>query len=109
MGAGSLFGAAAPAAAVAAPAAAAASPGILASLAGFFSDPRLKENIKPVGVENGHNVYEFNYRGGDTKYIGVMADEVLETVPDAVHEVNGYLAVDYSKIGVNFRESVTCH
>lgn len=76
-----------------------------AALAGLFSDARLKDNIKPKGQENGHNVYEFNYRGEDKKYIGVMADEVQETNPEAVHEVQGYLTVDYPMIGVNFREA----
>lgn len=67
------------------------------------SDPRLKKEIKYLGQENGHNVYEFKYKEGEQKYIGVMADEIQETNPEAVTEIGGYLAVDYSKIGVNFR------
>lgn len=70
-----------------------------------YSDPILKENIVPKGQENGHNVYEFNYRGEQQKFIGVMADEVQQTNPEAVEEVNGYLAVNYDKIGVKFREA----
>jgi hypothetical protein len=70
----------------------------------MFSDPRLKENIKFHGRENGHNVYEFNYRGEPEKFIGVMADEVQKTNPEAVTEVEGYLAVNYDMIGVKFRE-----
>ena len=73
--------------------------------AGMFSDRRLKENIKPLGEENGHNVYEFNYVGLDQKYVGVMADEVEKTHPEAVKTMeNGFLGVDYGKIGVEFRE-----
>lgn len=70
-----------------------------------ISDPRMKRNIKRVGKENGHNIYEFNYVGENQKYIGVMADEVQETHPDAIEEVNGYLTVNYPMIGVNFREA----
>lgn len=73
-----------------------------------FSDERLKENIVPMGQENGHNVYKFNYRNDplNKTYIGVIAQEVQKTNPEAVFEHGdaGYLAVDYPKIGVNFRE-----
>lgn len=74
-----------------------------------FSDRRLKTNIKPIGVENGFPIYEFTYREDkdQKKYIGVMADEVLLLDPLAVKmdEESGYHMVDYSKIGVNFREA----
>ena len=71
----------------------------------FGSDRRLKENINPVGQENGHNVYEFNYTGHGQKFVGVMADEVEKLVPDAVVEIGGYKHVDYGMIGVKFREA----
>ena len=81
--------------------------GIVPGIASLFalSDPRLKENITPKGTENGHNIYEFNYRGEKQKYIGVMADEVQKTYPQAVGEIHGFLAVNYPMIGVNFREA----
>lgn len=67
------------------------------------SDARLKENITPIGVENGHVIYEWNYVGGDALYHGVMAQDLFETAPEAVvMEPDGYFAVDYSKIGVSF-------
>lgn len=71
-----------------------------------FSDPRLKKNIKPEGVENDYNIYSFEYIADpdNKRFIGVMADEVQATNPDAVIEIGGYLAVDYDKIGVVFRE-----
>lgn len=78
--------------------------GLLTGLAAF-SDRSLKENIVNIGQENGHNVYEFNYINDDKKYIGVMADEVEKTNPDAVMEIDGFKAVDYAKIGVEFREA----
>ncbi len=80
--------------------------GSIGSALAMFSDPRLKENIKFVGRENGHNVYEFSYRGEPQRFIGVMADEVQETHPEAVEEIEGYLAVNYGMIGVEFREAV---
>lgn len=67
----------------------------------YFSDKRLKENIELVGKEMGHNIYEFDYKDGSGRYRGVMADEVIDIEPSAVKEMsNGYLAVDYSKIGL---------
>ncbi len=70
-----------------------------------WSDIRLKENIVPLGEENGHAVYEFNYTWSPIRYIGVMAQEVLEKVPDAVTKLNDHYAVDYGKIGVEFRRA----
>jgi hypothetical protein len=73
------------------------------TLAGIFSDRSLKENIVPIGIENGFPIYEFNYRGNGQRFIGVMAQDVEEIMPEAVHEIDGYLAVDYNKIGVKMR------
>lgn len=71
----------------------------------IFSDIRLKENVKEVGVENGHKIYEFNYINDSTRFIGVMAQDIEKTHPDAVFEFGGYKGVDYGKIGVKFREA----
>jgi hypothetical protein len=85
-------------------------PGILPMLMSYAgtrgttaSDPRLKENIIPAGKESGFNLYEFNYIGNPQRYVGVMADEVAETRPDAVEVIGGYLAVNYPKINVTFK------
>ena len=76
-----------------------------AALAGVFSDIRLKENIKLVGVENKHNIYEFDYKDGSGRYRGVMAHEVQESEPEAVMLMpNGYLAVDYDMIGLEMEK-----
>lgn len=74
------------------------------TIAGFFSDERLKENIVALGLENGFPVYEFSYKGDPRRYVGVMAQEVQEIMPDAVADIDGWLAVDYTKLGVEFRE-----
>lgn len=65
------------------------------------SDIRAKENIRFVGKRNGHNVYDFNYIGKPQRYRGVMAQEILETNPDAVavDPRDGLLMVNYSKLG----------
>lgn len=70
--------------------------------ASMFSDIRLKENITPVGVENGKRIYEFNYKGQPERYRGVMAQEVPEAT---IVMPNGYLAVDYDKLGIKFRRA----
>jgi len=77
-----------------------------AAVASFFSDRRLKQDIKLVGIENGHNIYRFAYKGHpDSVFIGVMADEVEKTHPDAVIQAGDYKSVDYGAIGVYFREA----
>jgi hypothetical protein len=64
----------------------------------IFSDERLKEDIEPVGeLYDGSNVYRYRYKGDETPRIGLMAQEVMQDRPEAVHEIDGWLAVDYSK------------
>ncbi len=78
--------------------------GTIGALAGglgaLFSDERLKENIEKVGEKNGYNIYEFNYLDQPERFRGVLAQEVFEKCPDAVDEIDGYLAVDYGRIGL---------
>jgi hypothetical protein len=69
---------------------------ILGSLGSLFSDERLKEDIEPVGeLYDGQQIYRYNYIGDDTPRIGLMAQEVAVDNPDAVHEIGGWLAVNY--------------
>jgi hypothetical protein len=57
--------------------------GILSTL---FSDPRVKEDVWPVGkLDNGLIVYMFRYIGMPQVHIGLMADEVEKIAPHAVH------------------------
>lgn len=66
-------------------------------------DMRLKENIRDrkTGLEvvKDLNVYDFNYKGADGDYVGVMAQEIMKTIPQAVvkHE-SGFLMVDYAQV-----------
>jgi hypothetical protein len=74
----------------------------------FGSDRRLKENIKEVGVDQrtALTLYEFNYINDNRTYVGVMADEVLLSYPDAVETMEGgdYMAVRYDMLGIEFKE-----
>ena len=81
--------------------------GIIAAAPG--SDTKLKENIEYVGSSpDGHNIWEFNYIGGTTRYRGAMAQEVAKINPMAVgiaeDSAGKYLTVDYSKIDVDMVE-----
>ncbi|TBG78621.1 tail fiber domain-containing protein [Rhizobium leguminosarum] len=64
------------------------------------SDARLKTGIKPIGVKNGHTIYEWRYVGSSMRFRGVMAQDVIDINPRAVIVQNGYYAVDYSRLGL---------
>lgn len=67
----------------------------------LMSDERLKTDIRPLKNINGFWFYNFKYLGDDAVYSGVMAQDVQLLHPDAVIVMpNGYLAVDYAKIGM---------
>jgi hypothetical protein len=73
----------------------------------FFSDRKVKENVRKIGeTEDGLPIYKFRYKGDKTEqtHIGYMADEVEKKHPDAVGEYGGVKTVDYNK--VNARESM---
>ena len=73
-----------------------------ASIATISSDIRMKENVEQVGVSpQGYNIYEFNYKGGNIRFRGAMAQDVVQKNPMAVGIDQNYLTVDYSKIDVN--------
>jgi hypothetical protein len=68
----------------------------------LFSDERLKENVEKVGrLPGGPNVYEYEMKGDptDERQIGVMAQEVERTQPEAVmRDPSGYRKVDYAQV-----------
>lgn len=74
--------------------------GLFGAGLGLFSDRRLKENIERIGhTDTGTPVYKFNYIGQKQTHIGYMAQDLLETQPDAVRKgSDGYYRVDYSKV-----------
>jgi hypothetical protein len=65
-----------------------------------FSDRRFKENIRRIGtLANGLATYAFQYIGNAAQQFGVMAQEVLGVMPDAVHtDRDGRMFVDYRKV-----------
>lgn len=70
-----------------------------------FSDVRLKEDIRRVGTTaHGLPLYHFRYRGQAGVYEGVMAQDVLGVMAEAVETgADGMMRVDYGKLGVPFR------
>jgi hypothetical protein len=65
---------------------------------GFLSDVRAKTDIQRVGVlDNGIPVYLYRYKFGGPFHIGVMAQEVEQTKPEAVREHEGIKYVDYAE------------
>lgn len=72
---------------------------------GRRSDIQLKHDVMLLGhLDNGLGFYRFAYGGSDKAYVGVIAQEVQGVAPSAVHRgTDGYLRVDYRKIGVPFQ------
>jgi hypothetical protein len=66
----------------------------------MFSDRRLKHDIIDIGVRllSGVKLYAYRYVGEAKRRVGVMADEVAKVNPAAVHNVGGFLAVDYGEL-----------
>jgi hypothetical protein len=75
------------------------------SLTFSFSDRRLKRDIVELAhLDNGINLYRYRYRWSDQLYVGVMAQEVAEIVPNAVvRGADGYLRVDYVRLGLKLQ------
>jgi hypothetical protein len=67
---------------------------------GRSSDVRLKENIHPIGELLGLNIYSWVWKDESITEptVGVLAQEVQKTHPEAVYEKDGYLMVDYSML-----------
>ena len=70
-----------------------------------ISDVRLKTDIRQVGTA-AHDLplYSFRYIGEDGVYEGVMAQDVLAVMPEAVSIAeDGYYRVDYEMLGIELR------
>ena len=67
------------------------------------SDTRLKADIERIGqTPDGLPLYHFRYIGDSQLYRGVMAQDVLQYMPEAVVErEDGYLMVDYRMLGLS--------
>lgn len=75
------------------------SSGLFASLgSALLSDMRVKENISFVGRDRDINFYSYNYLGQEAPHIGVLAQELLDVLPEAVVEEEGLYKVNYEKV-----------
>ncbi|HEU4966804.1 MAG TPA: tail fiber domain-containing protein [Candidatus Saccharimonadales bacterium] len=65
------------------------------------SDRRLKQHIRHIQtLANGLKLYSFQYKWGGPEYVGVMAQDLLDTHPEAVlTDSNGYYQVRYDLLG----------
>jgi hypothetical protein len=66
----------------------------LGAAATYYSDRRLKTNIKRIGTVKGHPWYTYDYVWGESSE-GVMADEIPQ---EHVTEINGFKAVNYGTL-----------
>lgn len=79
---------------------------VVAALAMIFSDKRLKINIVKIGqTSKGTNIYKWDWNelgkqlAGDQLEVGVIAQEIQKTNPDAVSmHPSGFLTVDYLRV-----------
>ena len=81
---------------------------VLGAGATIYSDRRLKQNIELVGRDERTMLplYEFEYTNGSgRRFLGVMAQDVLETHPDMVFTMpDGFMAVNYAGLGLEMVE-----
>ena len=66
------------------------------------SDRRLKDRVYRIGTTtHGLPFYSFSYIGKSEVYAGVMAQDVLDVMPEAVITLpSGFHSVDYGKLGL---------
>jgi hypothetical protein len=71
--------------------------GALGAAGAIWSDERMKEDVEKVGkLDNNLPVYRYRYKGEPTTQIGVMAQDVEQQNPAAVHESpSGMKKVNY--------------
>lgn len=70
--------------------------------AGGPSDIRLKRDVYAIGhLSNGLPLYRFKYTWSDQEWVGVMAQDVLKVMPQAVSKgAEGYYQVNYQMLGI---------
>lgn len=82
---------------------------MLAGLGGAYmmSDIRLKDNIEYIGEKNGHSWFAWDWKENDLGITGssegVMAHLIFETNPEAVSTDQGFILVDYDKLGFDIK------
>jgi len=83
--------------------------GLLSIGSMFFSDPRLKTNMEPVGKVVDLTLYEWDWVDEMPDELGLMgigynADEVQEKYPQFVGEVSGLKAINYPALNDHLEE-----
>ncbi len=64
----------------------------------FFSDRRVKHDVKEIGkTHDGQPIYSFKYNGEKATRIGLMAQDVEKKHPEAVYDIDGIKGVDYEE------------
>ena len=71
------------------------------------SDRRLKTNISHIGATVfGLPLYRFCYLGSDEMFTGVMAQDVLGVMPQAVsRDAAGFYRVNYDMLGIKMQRA----
>lgn len=73
--------------------------GLGSAALGLLSDIRFKTNIRRIGTtDGGVPVYIFRYKAGGPVQMGVMAQELEQSQPAAVHDIGGVKYVDYAMV-----------
>jgi len=70
----------------------------------YKSDIRLKRDITLLDtLYNGIKIYKFRYSWSDVEYVGVMAQDLLDSEYSSavIKNSDGYYSVDYSQLGFN--------
>ncbi len=86
----------------------------LGAAAIFFSDPRLKDNMQPIGKIGPLTLYEWDWKPGVSDVVGKMsigfsADEVEEHFPELVVEVHGFKAIHYPLLTMVLKHQYGAH
>jgi len=68
------------------------------------SDRRLKRSVNFIGYRHGVKLYSFQYLWSDVTYVGVMAQDLVDTHPEALSKDQfGYYMVNYSILGIEMK------
>jgi hypothetical protein len=80
-------------------------PVALPIILGALSDRRLKTNVVHCWTRaDGLGIYEYSYAGFTNRWRGVIAQQVLQSHPDAVVEdEDGYLRVNYNALELSLQ------
>lgn len=85
--------------------------GAAGGAAAFFSDIRLKKNLRHIGDIGKLNAFEWDWNDlapePTQETVGFIAQQVMEHYPQFVHEVNGYFAIDYAGLMKHIKSDMT--